>query len=140
MVSPSARRAIESGSRRHSRATSLSRVSSPRAAKIGAASANLPGIGLRVGVIVWHRHSGCERKILLDELRLVAPTCIVVSKRFRAPLKRNAIETGFRDSDHRAPRCLFKQELNQGGVFIRIVEPGIDRARMPAEGEQAHWF
>src|SRR5579863_6285973 len=80
---PAVNLAIDSGPSSHSRATSRSRVSSPRAANTSAD--DFAGLLLAI------------HDVLADRLHHQAPAIIVGGKRLRAALERNAVEAGLVD-------------------------------------------
>jgi hypothetical protein len=113
---PSAKCTIDSGPSPQSRATIRNRVSSPSAAKIGAASASLAaGVSFAAAEVLDRvtarcNRSGREGQVLLNQLRLRSPTFIVGRERFGAPLDRDLIETRLGDGQHRSARGLFQLE------------------------------
>src|SRR6476659_7595149 len=84
---PSLKFEIESGPSALRRATSFTRVASPSAAKIGAASASLSAAELR------------PRDIALDVLDLAGPAVVVHAERFGAARQRNLVESGLGDGE-----------------------------------------
>ena len=86
MQEPAARREIDNGSPADNREISRKRVSSPSAAKIGAA--------LRLGRL-------CRlADISFDCFHLYRPALLVASVGFRAACERNAVETRFHYGEH----------------------------------------
>src|SRR5687767_2230300 len=114
---------MESGPSRPRRATSWSLVSSPSAAKIGAA--------------LLARMSALDE--LLDELRLSLPTAFVHRERLRAALERDLVEPRFGDPEERfsSPCRGLELERDERRLFLRVIDALFDGGRMPAEREQA---
>jgi hypothetical protein len=64
--------------------------------------------------------------MMRDVFALAAPAPVVHAKRFVTALGRQFIEPGFHDSQPRSSRGLLQRELDQGGLFARIVLVGIE--------------
>src|SRR4051812_23652711 len=101
------------------------RVSSPRAAKSGAAS----------------RTRGAAATLLLDILAdvldLRRPPAAVHLERLRAAPLGDLVESGLDDGELRAIRGILEVELDERGGLLRIVDVGIHCARVPAIREEA---
>src|SRR6267378_3812794 len=115
----------------HIRATIRSRVSSPNAAKTGAASASLAVADLRD--IATRNRSSREREVLLNQLHLRGPAALVGGERLGAPFERNPIETRLGNLQHGAARSLFQLERHQRGRLFRVVDIFFHSERMPAK-------
>src|SRR4051794_20296602 len=100
------------------------RVSSPSAAKSGAASRT------------WATANALDRDMLLDVLELTGPAAFVHAERFVAPVRRQLVEARLGDGEQRAFLRLVEPELDERHRLLRVVDLRIDRVRMPAVGEE----
>src|SRR5262245_5022628 len=124
MPAPSLNRAIDCGPSAQSLATSVSRVGSPSAANIGAASRNLSP-ALRA------------RDMTFDVARLVRPPVVVHAERLIAAAHRNLVEPGLDDGQQRTFIAFLQPELDKCRRLLRIILRRIDRVRVPSPGEVA---
>src|SRR5207244_1496762 len=117
MGPPAVSRAMESGPSELRRVTRRSRVSSPRAAKIGAAAARrlVPGAA-----------SGRSADIALDGLHLLGPALLVPPICIGAPRRRNGVEAGLGHGEQRAFLDVAELELHERGRLCGVVDPGLD--------------
>src|SRR5580698_11570136 len=111
----------------HRAATSLSRISSPKAANTGAQFCN--GLSLAAAALRFG-------DMLLDVLHLLIPPRAVHAQHVCAARQRYLIQTGFNHGEQRAAIDLLQLEHDQGRRFLRIVNLGIDGRRVPAPGKQ----
>src|SRR3989449_1916285 len=118
-VEPSVRRAIETRDPPLSFFTSFSRVSSPRAANIGAF--------LRRSRTPLSRLAG---DMGLDVLHLLGPAAAVHPERLLASRRRDRVEAGLRDDQRRSRGRLLEFELDQSGRLLRVVLLGIHGVRV----------
>src|SRR5688572_22247647 len=95
----------------HRNATSRSRVSSPSAAKTGAALRN-PAL----------RSGGLTRNMFLDVFHLSVPTLAVLAERLHAPVRRHLVEAGFYDGQQRAALHVLELEHDQRGRLRRVID------------------
>src|SRR5215813_2464402 len=72
-----------------------------------------------------------------DVLRLDGPAFRVGAERLEAAMIREGVEPGFRDGEARPRRGRLQAELYEGSGLPRIIDPGLDGRRPPAEGEEA---
>src|SRR5207248_8011083 len=116
---PAGRRVIDCGPLAPSRSTSASRVSSPSAAKSGAASAGSvdPVLG---------------RDIARDVRELLSPALIVHTEGGGTTLRWNTIEARLHHRELRAVGDIGEVELDEGGRLVCIVHARLDGVRMPA--------
>src|SRR5215813_4504094 len=121
---PVVRLTIESGPSVHSRVTSSRRVSSPSAAKTGAASARPALARLARG------------DMALDITHLLGPAAFVHAECFGTATARQAFEAGFDDGQPRPTRYVIQAKFHQGRRLCRVVHRRADGVRMPAIGEQ----
>src|SRR6267378_1487602 len=113
-AAPSLRSAIDSGPRRASRATRLSRVGSPSAAKRGAASAT--------------RRALPARDMALDVLELPGPATIIGAERLGATGRRQLVKPGLHDDERRAAVLRVREpELHQCHRLLRVVYLRVNR-------------
>src|SRR2546425_7996869 len=121
---PAVRRVIERGPSELSRATSASRVSSPRAANTGAV-----------------RETSRQPALCLDISRdvrdLLSPSRVVHPERLGTPCCRNVIEARLDHCELGAFRDLLELEFDERGGLLRVVRSGFDRVWMPAVREPA---
>src|SRR6185503_3370556 len=94
---------MESGPSSHSRATSRSRVSSPSAAKIGAA----PDTPARAAL--------ARRDMALEVLDLLGPTTFVHPEGLGAAVLREPVESGLDDRESCPLPNGFQAKLDEGG-------------------------
>src|SRR5947209_9888324 len=115
---------IDSGPLAASRTSRRNRVSSPSAAKSGAAS-------LTCAAAIT-----LASDMALDVLQLLGPSLAVHAERLGATFGRNAIEAGFDYGEQRALRHLFEPELDERRGLLRVVDLRVDRSRVPTEREE----
>src|SRR5688572_5532625 len=106
------------------RETRRRRVSSPSAAKSGAAS----------GRAASAAELRCLGKVLLDELHLSRPAALVLRERLRAARERNAIEARLGHGEQDAVRGVFELEAHERR---RVFGLGLRGSWVPAEREEA---
>src|SRR6185437_13516371 len=102
-----------------SRATSISRVSSPRAAKTGAGARLARGLGDMAG----------------DVLHLFGPAAVVHPECLVPPVGRDAVEAALRHDQEGAGGRLLQAELDQSRRLGGIIHLGIEGVGMPGEGD-----
>src|SRR6476646_7778718 len=115
---------IDSGPPAASRRSRRSRVSSPRAANSGAASATCAA------------SIELAADMALDALHLLGPPCAVAAERIGAALGRKLIEAGFDHGEQRALCRLFPSDLDDRLGLGRVILFRIGRGRVPAEREE----
>src|SRR5688500_2862102 len=74
--------------------------------------------------------------ILAELLRLARPAHRVHLERLRTTRRRNRVEARLDDRQLRAARRVRERERDERRRLRRVVDLGIDRVRMPAEGEE----
>src|SRR5262245_1909451 len=121
---PALSRTMESGPSSHSLATSLRRVSSPSAAKIGAAPASRAALG--------------QRDMALDVADLFRPAALVHPEGLVPARGRDPVEARLRNGQPGAASLRRRQpELDERRGLRGVVDVEIDRVGVPAEREQA---
>src|SRR5215510_11722082 len=125
MLKPAASPVMDVGPSSHRRETSRRRVSSPKAAKIGAEPANL--------AFVFDLVLG---KIFLDQLNYNSPALLVVLECLGAARQRNLIEARFYDGQQNTAGRFLEGELDQRGRLTGVVDTGFNGRGVPAEREQ----
>src|SRR5271154_1760856 len=117
---------MERGWPPQSLATSISRVSSPRAAKTRAGVRRLAVVVLRFL---------CD--IALDVLYLLRPAAIIHAEGVRSASGGDFFKAGFGDGEERAPGSFFERELHERGSLFRIIHIGVHRIWVPGVGKVA---
>src|SRR5258706_6778954 len=123
MAEPVVSRVIDCGPSTLSRFTKARRVSSPSAAKSGAACARWPLPALR-------------RDILGDMCELLGPALLVHAEGDDPPRRRKAIEAGLDHRELRAVCHVGEVEFDEGHRLGGIVHAGLTGIGGPAVGEQ----
>src|SRR5215813_14802145 len=112
---------MDRGPATQSRVTIPRRVSSPSAAKTGAAAASSPGR---------------TNEILLDGDHLLRPTLVVPTVRRRPARQGDAVEAGLHHLEQRAISDIGELEHDERRRFSRVVDARFDRIRVRPPGEQ----
>src|SRR5262245_25871376 len=116
MPLPSLNRVMESGPSVDRRRTRPSRAVPPSAANTGAA---------------WRAAPPRLADIVRQLLALAIPARFVHPERLGPARAGKLVKARFDDRDRGANRGLFQPELDQSGRLLRVVDLGIDRARVP---------
>src|SRR5690348_11973230 len=132
---PSLSCAIERREPSQSRATRASRVGSPSAENTFAAPADWRAIlACALAAMAARVRHGFD--VQADVLHLLRPALVVHAERFRTATGRNALEARFGQGQHGACTGGFEAELDQRWRLGGVVDPRLDRVRMPAQRKQ----
>src|SRR5262245_43315145 len=123
MGAPTLRLAMDCGPCEERRATSRRRVSSPSAAKMGAARSSL----------TWGLPVLCRRlvDILLDVLHLLVPAFLVAAVGFQPACQRDALEPGFHDREPGTFGDVLEFKNHQSGRLGVVIDARLTSAGMP---------
>src|SRR6188768_1586366 len=133
-LAPWLRRTMDCGPLLHRRTTSSSRVSSPSAAKTGAASRSFTAADERdFAMVALLARARGARQVLGNQLRLRLPALLVGGEGLQAALERDAIEARLGDGELRPVRSFLQLEGHQRRRLLRVVEVRFYCERMPAE-------
>src|SRR5690349_14317520 len=100
------------------------RVSSPRAAKRGAAS--------RTGDLA----AALGLDMTADVLHLLRPALLVHPERLGATIEWHAVEPGLHERERRPASGVLESELDERHRLLRVVDVGLGGIRVPAIREQ----
>src|SRR2546429_1409365 len=139
-AAPALSRAVDNGPPAHRRATRCKRVSSPRAAKIGAEPwSSPPRVAARAvlatctGLAITP--SGRRGQMRCDLLHLHFPTSLVAAVSLAAARGGNPIEAGFGDLEQSAAGRRLQLEDHESRGLGGIVPLRLDRVRVPTPGK-----